>query len=1853
MWVTLRRSMIRRLLAYLSISKPREKRGFALIITLSLISFVFLLVITLISQIRLDFSYSDARQNQILAKAHARMGMMVAIGEIQKHLGPDMRISTTADIYDDRIESEQDYLTSGYPINSSSRGADLHEGRTNHVELGQRQWTGVWKHRGGWAERRLATPPLPENRDDGKALTLSWSYDSSYDPHPAIEQAWLVSGNEGWDRKLAIFKGETVDEFIEVPEGIIVDDEGKRIVNNPMGGVYGEDENPWIDHTKVVEELDASGLYHHPLIGLEDPIGPDNPSGSDQTVWLLKNPILREDFEIDNPDHQETWTSYLSAEPVKVLKTALHLNEDKRNEDEDIDWNSRSGSYAYWVGDEGVKAKINIMKPFKLEDGNIVDLLSDQNKLKVAAEPNIQNGSFEFDFTIGAKIDDEQRKDLITSQSVKNLLEEGTSSGSETVNHHYHSMTTDSFGVLADVRTGGLKRDLSQVFSLDQESSNAWKKDFADNFIFRDRVRAMKNIPLQPNAQRNQWFVSANDATVDDPDALLAGTPWSVLADYHNLKTTESVLEMEAPDQFPRTVGDNALIFGRRAPNSPRDAFRNATEAYPYFNCFSSSVRKIRPEPKNHPILPVFVKSRLSISPVATDNPGNFCLGINPSVTLWNPYDKSMRLKDLFVEIPFSGRGGQYEPFKCSVTQVDFREYDLYRKWWAYMYGDFNASFELRDTSIPSLYRPYYSGEIKNWKEPWGIYDFQSGTNSLGDPKSEQGLVDRFMMGGGAKPELGVNMGNWNNRVPPDSMLGIKLEGNVFYHENPRDGMGDYTFTFHSFAKKSVSFSSIILAITSEDGAEDETILGPGEVATFAAYASPSGDDVETNQPVGQNPAPPRVINVSRKPSGEVEKGFVWDSGFALNKDACGYVIEMGGLAGYLTQTAERFEADGVRSSTGWSSSSGYREPKCFTLWQGDPALDSSVVVSRMTRPRTVLPDLGRDVKFSTNNYLSLNLEVADVNSPQHGNFEKKLFGLGWEVSLKMPGDVDNERIPLVEFNTRALVHSTQHGQGDWLGSARTLVPSHHTSPPQLKFTPAPSPISYDINGTTFAFNTTSGAYSPSYPKSTPDIYIPLATRSPEPIPNINNITDPDARANVLGFSIKATNYDFEDSDNPDFLHSPVVSSAWGQERIGFFSEDKTLSAPYTGKFSDSSHAVLFEVPKGKILSLLQYRHANFNNYLHGPSYAFGNSYATTQVARHRSWGRVQSIEKRPTSEGGLTNVARNMENEEEAIAYYRNIFGSEIAQRKGLVNFIQWDIDPQGGFAPWRFRGADMLNHQNTTIDYSYYLNVALMDGFFLSGSSNHRDFTEEKNSIIGQRFRPYLWDSLTGDPVDLSEGMEDMDVVGNHRLIGYFRDNAWESSQSSYGEKSKEQGNTTSNDSDYRFQSLASDLILDGAFNINSTSVDAWIAQLSSLRGHSVENVKVGSGQTPVIRFLEEPETNEWNKIRLLSDGEIEELAKAIVKQVKLRGPFLSMADFVNRRLALGPMDSDTSKARGTRVNFVLHDLDDWSKYPEDKYTVQGLRGAVQSAIAESGLNDPNRMDQGSLATNLEILGNKVVYDDTSSPSVYGWLPQKGSFLPAIPTGRFKDNYFNDSIFGLHASSKLNQLSPNGGTNRSWGVGSSTQIKQVIVGDVNGDGSIDSVKDDLISYPSTNYGEAPENLLAVEHLATGANKPGWVMQADLLSPLMPVTSPRSDTFVIRVMGETNEKTRAKAWAELVVQRTPDYVKSDLDSPHHRPHEPFKDINLNGYWDNGLNEHWIDLNRNGDTQPQPDLPGVGELGKEKDYRDGMLSDLKLQMDPQEEDAESSSQISYQGINQRFGRKFKIVRFRWLREDDV
>ena len=91
-----------------------RKKGFAIVMALSLLSLVFLLVISLVNLVGIDLSLADARKQRVLAQAHAKMGMMVAIGELQKHLGPDTRVSATADILDERIESGVKYESEYY-----------------------------------------------------------------------------------------------------------------------------------------------------------------------------------------------------------------------------------------------------------------------------------------------------------------------------------------------------------------------------------------------------------------------------------------------------------------------------------------------------------------------------------------------------------------------------------------------------------------------------------------------------------------------------------------------------------------------------------------------------------------------------------------------------------------------------------------------------------------------------------------------------------------------------------------------------------------------------------------------------------------------------------------------------------------------------------------------------------------------------------------------------------------------------------------------------------------------------------------------------------------------------------------------------------------------------------------------------------------------------------------------------------------------------------------------------------------------------------------------------------------------------------------------------------------------------------------------------------------------------------------------------------------------------------------------------------------------------------------------------------------------------------------------------------
>lgn len=94
---------------------PRHRRGFALVVTLSLLVLLTVITVGLLTMSSSTTRASNSEQTQADARANAKIGLMLALSELQKAAGPDQRITSQADI-----------LTTGAPSEGRSR------------------WLGVW-----------------------------------------------------------------------------------------------------------------------------------------------------------------------------------------------------------------------------------------------------------------------------------------------------------------------------------------------------------------------------------------------------------------------------------------------------------------------------------------------------------------------------------------------------------------------------------------------------------------------------------------------------------------------------------------------------------------------------------------------------------------------------------------------------------------------------------------------------------------------------------------------------------------------------------------------------------------------------------------------------------------------------------------------------------------------------------------------------------------------------------------------------------------------------------------------------------------------------------------------------------------------------------------------------------------------------------------------------------------------------------------------------------------------------------------------------------------------------------------------------------------------------------------------------------------------------------------------------------------------------------------------------------------------------------------------------------------------------------------------------------------------------
>lgn len=149
------------------------------------------------------------------------------------------------------------------------------------------------------------------------------------------------------------------------------------------------------------------------------------------------------------------------------------------------------------------------------------------------------------------------------------------------------------------------------------------------------------------------------------------------------------------------------------------------------------------------------------------------------------------------------------------------------------------------------------------------------------------------------------------------------------------------------------------------------------------------------------------------------------------------------------------------------------------------------------------------------------------------------------------------------------------------------------------------------------------------------------------------------------------------------------------------------------------------------------------------------------------------------------------------------------------------------------------------------------------------------------------------------------------------------------------------------------AGHLLVDGAFNVNSTSADAWEAFLSGT--HELPVAKVNSAgrvsgfvPTKGVRFprcannfgngmtTARLDENYWTGFRELKQEEVRRIAEQIVEEIRNRGASLTLGAFVNRRLAYddtgrsGPLQAALDKTVNKNLDGSFENAADSTRFP-----------------------------------------------------------------------------------------------------------------------------------------------------------------------------------------------------------------------------------------------------------------------------------------------------------------------------------
>ena len=249
--------------------------------------------------------------------------------------------------------------------------------------------------------------------------------------------------------------------------------------------------------------------------------------------------------------------------------------------DEDV-----AGTYAYWVGDEGLKARVNLADNRSKTFGDVDQLAALRSALAPRYDALPGLGGLSTPAQLRA-VDNVRQLALLS----------GFDAGSDAnnVKRLFHDVTVVSAGVLADSAQGGLKRDLSRAFELTDAEFNATEFGAGATGAAATHVGtgvATVTMPvLKNNGSSNNLLAAPIFNRAVTGGGNLRGPTWWALRDYHRLYRqlgwsagTGGATATTIPTLNARTLWPNVAAAHPSGPPAdsglPNNSIRNRIYGY-------------------------------------------------------------------------------------------------------------------------------------------------------------------------------------------------------------------------------------------------------------------------------------------------------------------------------------------------------------------------------------------------------------------------------------------------------------------------------------------------------------------------------------------------------------------------------------------------------------------------------------------------------------------------------------------------------------------------------------------------------------------------------------------------------------------------------------------------------------------------------------------------------------------------------------------------------------------------------------------------------------------------------------------------------------------------------------------------------------------------------------------------------------------------------------------------------------------------------------------------------------------------------------------------------------------------